>query len=151
MAEEEVGQGNDTEMMDLTVRDSIDFAEHRDMQLLWIKGEGLPPPIRYHPGLEGSQLGRLGRLERDKAEHEKMAQRKADDTHLNLEPPIAPREFQSTNLYQLLDMKTDFLPWAILDHGGKDFEQRWNEFQKTPDFETKMSAVTLWWFRNKWV
>jgi hypothetical protein len=145
------GQGNDTELKDKTVQKKEDSAEQKDIQLLWITGEGLPPPMRCHLDLEGTEVGRLERLERDKAEHERMARREADDTHVNLQPPISVQEFKTTNLYQLLDMKTDFLPWAILEHGGKDFERRWSEFQKTEDFENKMSDVTLWWFSKAWV
>jgi hypothetical protein len=104
------GQGNDIELKDKTVQKKEDSAEHKDIQLLLITGDGLPPRMRCHLGLEGTEVERLERLERDKAEHERMARREADDTHINLQPPILPQDFETTNLYQLLDMKTDFLP-----------------------------------------
>lgn len=76
---------------------------------MWIQDEGIPPLVWYHPGLEHNQVGRHGRLDRDKAEHFKLARRKTYDTHLNLQPPVASRYIVSTNLYQLLQMNPEFL------------------------------------------
>lgn len=113
---------------------------------MWITVVGLPPSIRCHSGVEGTKVDRLEKLEKNKVEQERMARSEADDTYVNLQPPTPPQEFLSTNLFQQQNMKTDSLPWAGLEHGGKEFEWRWNEFQKTKDSDNKMSDVTLWWF-----
>ena len=54
-------EGNDTGLKDKAVLTKEDSTEHKDIQLMWITGEGLPPPIRCHSGVEGTAVGRLSR------------------------------------------------------------------------------------------
>ncbi len=146
-----VRHGKDPKVTEVTKHRNSESAQHNDLHLLWIKGEDLPLPIWYHLGREETEVGRLARLKSDKAEHEKMAQRKADDMHLNLQQPIAPEEIEKTNLYRLFETKTDFLPWPALKHGGIGFVQRWGEFARTEDFRTRLSNLTLWWYGHAMV
>ncbi len=108
-----------------------------------IQGKGVSPLVWYHPELGHCQAGRLGRLNRDKEEHFSMALRKCDDTHVNIQPPVAPPEINATSLYHLLEMKADFLSLLLLHHGEEDFERAWNEFWNSNAFERRMEEVTL--------
>jgi hypothetical protein len=142
-------EGNDIGVKGKAVLTTKDSIEQRDIHLMWIIDEGIPPPIWCHSGAEGTAVDRLSKLRREQVEHERKARRDSDDAYANLQPPTAPQEFHSTNLFQLLDLKKDFIPWASLEHGGKEFELRWNEFQKSSHFENKMNDVVIWWYCGK--
>jgi hypothetical protein len=96
----------------------VSFDDHKQLSLLWIKGEAIPLPKNYYPWMEETIDGRLGRLNRDRAKHFGKARRESDDTLINIQPLVVPTAVPVTNLYCLMNMKENFLPWPVLQRAG---------------------------------